>query len=328
MLLRRPLRIISFPTPLVRNMSTTTSSLTSYLVTPRQLSKALTESSPAPIPISAAWFLPNDPQKRTGISSFQKSHIPNSRFFDLDKIADTSSPYPHMLPSPSLFSQHMRRLGINNTDDLVVYDAPETGLFSAPRVAWTFRVFGHKGGVHVLDNYKLWVEGGLPTESGEEKQWSETQYESPGLKEEPVVDFEEVRKLARQNESGGEGEVVILDARSKGRWAGSDPEPRKGLSSGHMPGSLSVPFTDVVDGTTKTMKSPEELRKLFHDLGVKGDKPIITTCGTGVTAAVIETALLQAGIGEGRRKVYDGSWTEWAQRADKEDGLIVKSSSS
>ncbi|KAF2148805.1 Rhodanese-like protein [Myriangium duriaei CBS 260.36] len=308
--------------------SSSASQLNSYLVSPKQLDAAIKSRPESLIPISAAWFLPNDAQSRTGHQSFIKSHIPSSRFFDLDAIADTSSPYPHMLPDSKTFSSHMSRLGINNTDTVVIYDAPELGLFSAPRVAWTFRVFGHQGRIHVLNNYKLWVEQGYATTDGEQEKFTETKYEANGPDSSMVTDFEAVRELAKNNTSDGneqQGETLILDARSKGRWSGQDPEPRKGLSSGHMPGSLSVAFTDLLDAETKTLKSSDELKKLFGGLGVTGDKPIVTSCGTGVTAAVVEAALLEAGIASGNRKVYDGSWTEWAQRASEEEGLIIKS---
>lgn len=304
-------------------------SFNSYLIAPHELHEALQKDHKNNIvPVSAAWFLPNDAQSRTGNASFIKSHIANSRFFDLDKIADTSSPYPHMLPDAQTFALNMNRLGIRNSDTVVVYDTPELGLFSAPRVAWTFRVFGHAGSVHVLNNYKLWVEQGLPTDEGEQETLKQTAYDITDPKLSMVADFEAVHELAKSNAAGKcttQSQAVILDARSKGRWAGTDPEPRKGLSSGHMPGSISVPFTDLLDPSTKAMKSKEELLALFNERGVDFTRPIITSCGTGVTAAVIETALMQAGFNAGNIEVYDGSWTEWAQRISPAEDLIRKS---
>lgn len=302
--------------------------LRGYLVSPKQLDAAIKSSPDTLVPISAAWFMPNDPNRRTGYDSFTKSHIRSSRFFDLDAIADTVSSYPHMLPDSTTFSSHMSRLGIRSSDTVVIYDTSELGLFSAPRVAWTFRVFGHKGGIHVLNNYKLWVEQGFPISSGAQESFSKTQYEAQDPNASMVIDFRAVRELGKSNISGGteqSGSTTILDARSRGRWEGRDPEPRKGLSSGRIPGSISLPFTDVLDPETKTMKGREELQKIFHTLGVAGDKPIVASCGTGVSAAVIETALLEAGIAVGSTKVYDGSWTEWAQRVSEDEGLIVKS---
>ncbi|TKX21104.1 rhodanese-like domain-containing protein 4 [Elsinoe australis] len=301
-----------------------TSPLSTYLVSPSSLHSALKSNPTSLIPISAAWFLPN--AATTGRASFLKSHIPSSRFFDLDAVSDTSSPYPHMLPSASSFASHIGALGISNTDNLIIYDAPESGLFSAPRVAWTFRVFGHKGGVHVLNNYKEWVDEGLPTTSGEQEVFGKKEYEAQEPDAGMVAAFEKVRDVARKNFWEGEdaAEALVVDARSRGRWEGSEPEPRKGLSSGHVPGSVSLPFTEVLD-EKKRLKGREELRRLFEEKGVRGDREVVFSCGTGVTASVLEAALKEAGLAEGRRRVYDGSWTEYAQRAANTEGLIEKS---
>lgn len=307
------------------------STLRSYLVTPAELQEALKRNSPSrvstdpkTIAVCGSWFLPNDPQKRTGYEVYKKGHIKRARFFDMDKIADTSSPYPHMLPSPEVFQEAMSGLGIAKEDTVVVYDTAELGLFSAPRVAWTFQVFGHPA-VHILNNFKLWTEEGYPVEEGEQRQFDRTDYPLPKLNESKVVGFEEVKKVAFDHNKEGREDVQVLDARPAGRFKGTDPEPRPGLPSGHMPGSVSVAFPELLDPNTKTMLPPEELRKLFQQKGVDPGKPIISSCGTGVTAAVLDTALMQAGYGEGRRQVYDGSWTEWAQRIQATDNLIVKS---
>ncbi|KAK4545494.1 hypothetical protein LTR36_002844 [Oleoguttula mirabilis] len=302
----------------------------SYLVTPAELNNALKSSSPsklstAPktVPICGSWFLPNDPQKRQGYQVFKQGHIPNARFFDLDKVADTSSPYPHMLPSPEVFKEAMSGLGVSKDDTLVVYDTAELGIFSAPRVAWTLKVFGHPA-VHILNNFKLWVEQGYPTEEGEQKDVGKTDYPLPELDQSKVIAFDDMKEIAKDaNKEGREG-VQILDARSKGRWEGTDPEPRPGLPSGHMPGSTSVPVPDLLDPETKAFLSPEELRRVFEQKGVDPTKSVISSCGTGVTATVIDAALTVAGYDDGSRKVYDGSWTEWAQRVQPSDNLILK----
>lgn len=219
----------------------------------------------------------------------------------------------------------MRALGIRRDDTVVVYDSAEVGIFSAPRVAWTFRVFGHDG-VHVLNNYKLWVEQGYPVEAGEQEEFEASEYEVSSMDEGKVVAFEEMKGVAGDwNKEGSEG-VQILDARSQGRWSGRDPEPRKGLSSGHMPGSINVPVPELLDPETKAFLPAEELRRVFESKGVDANRPVISSCGTGVTAAVIDAALREAGYGdEGKRRIYDGSWTEWAQRVQATDNLIVKS---
>lgn len=306
------------------------STMKKFLVTPQELSEELKLNAPSKIstaprtvPVCGSWFLPNDPQKRTGYEVFKKAHIPNARFFDLDKVADTSSPYPHMLPSPEVFRDAMRELGIRKDDKVVVYDTAELGIFSAPRVAWTFQIFGHPE-VQLLNNFKIWVEQGYETEEGEQKEFQKTEYPLPELNAARVIGFEEVKGHALDhNKEGAEG-VQILDARPSGRWEGKDPEPRPGLPSGHMPGSTSIPVPELLDPETKAFLPAAKLREIFEKKGVDPSKPIVSSCGTGVTATVIDTALLEAGYGEGERRVYDGSWTEFAQRVQPSDNLIKK----
>lgn len=294
-------RLLSSPT---FTMSARSYSFNSYFVTPAELDKALKKNAPsrlstAPktVPVCGSWFLPND--GRNGYEVFKAGHIHNARFFDLDKIADTSSPYPHMLPSPEVFKDAMSNLGIKRDDTVVVYDTAELGIFSAPRVAWTFKVFGHPT-VHILNNFRLWVEQGYPTEEGEPKQFEKTEYPMSELDKSKVVAFEEIRNIAfDHNKEGSEG-VQVLDARSLGRFKGTEPEPRPGLSSGHMPGSTSVPVPELLDPTTKTFLPAEELQKIFQQKGIDPKKPVISSCGTGVTATVIDAALIEAGYGDGR----------------------------
>ncbi|TVY87954.1 putative 3-mercaptopyruvate sulfurtransferase [Lachnellula willkommii] len=304
-------------------------SLSSYLVTPAELQEALKKNPPSKIStaprtvaLCATWFLPND--GRNGLQTFREKRIPHARFFDLDNVIDKRSPYPHMLPSASDFAKSMSALGIRRDDTVVVYDSQELGIFSAPRVGWTLKAFGHNS-VHVLNNFKLWVEEGYPTESGEFWDVDTCVYQIPEFDESKVADFEEVREIAKDyNKEGAEG-IQILDARSQGRWSGKDPEPRPGLSSGHMPGSISLPVFDLLDPVKKTILPGDQLRKIFESKGVDPNRPIISSCGTGVTAAVLDAALSEAGYGEeSKRRVYDGSWTEWAQRTSPSDGLIIK----
>ncbi|KAI1844849.1 hypothetical protein JX266_009077 [Neoarthrinium moseri] len=305
--------------------------LSSYLVTPKELAEALKKSPPSPInseprviPLCASWFLPND--ERKGIEVFRQQRIPKARFFDVDKVKDKHSPYPHMLPTAKQFAAAMSELGIRKEDTVVVYDSKELGIFSAPRVGWTLKVFGHSK-VHILNNFKLWVEEGLPTESGELYSVECSPYPIPKEidLDAKVASFEEVKEVAADyNKEGAEG-VQILDARGAGRFAGTAPEPREGLSSGHMPGAINIPFDAVLDPKTKAFLPKDQLKKLFQEKGVDPERPIVTSCGTGVTAVVIETALEEAGYGSPeKRKVYDGSWTEWAQRVKPTESLIVK----
>lgn len=243
------------------------------------------------------------------MDTYIKKRIPQSRFFDLDKVADKRSKYPHMLPSAKDFASAMSELGIKKDDTVVVYDSAELGIFSAPRVAWTLKVFQHPS-VHILNNFKLWVEQGLPTESGEFYDVNTCPYPIPDMEEGRAIDFQEIKEIVKDvGKEGSEG-IQILDARPHGRWAGSDPEPRPGLSSGHMPGSTSLPVNELLDPQTKAYLPAEKLREVFEQRGIDPKKPIITSCGTGVTAAVIEAALTEAGYGdESQRRIYDGSWT-------------------
>lgn len=286
----------------------------SYLVSPKELHEALKKNPPSSIntdprviPLCASWFLPND--TRSGIETFREQRIPKARFFDLDKVKDKRSPYPHMLPDAKGFANAMSELGIRKEDTVVVYDSKEAGIFSAPRVGWTLKVFGHSR-VHILNNFKLWVDEGLPTESGELYSVDCCTYPIPKFDEAKLATFEEVKEIAQDyNKDGSEG-VQVLDARPAGRFSGEAPEPREGLSSGHLPGSINIPFNAVLDPETKAFYSPEKLRKVFEEKGVDPKKPIISSCGTGVTACVLETALDVAGFGSPEsRRVYDGSWT-------------------
>ncbi|KAL8642230.1 MAG: hypothetical protein Q9226_008531, partial [Calogaya cf. arnoldii] len=292
--------------------------LQTYLVTPKELSDALTKNVPtkistAPrvIPLCAAWFLPNDPKGRTGQHVFKQKRIPSARFFDLDAVKDHESPYPHMLPTAQVFAKAMQDIGIRKDDEVVVYDTQELGIFSAPRVAWTLKIFGHPA-VHILNNFRLWVEQGYPTESGDVEGIDEVQnpYPTPTLDTSKVVDFAGMKEVAKDyGKEGAEG-VQVLDARSQGRWAGSDPEPRPGLSSGHILGSINVPLPELLNPETGALLPGDELGKLFRSKGVDPEKPIISSCGTGVTAAVIDAALGEANFGQPQaRRLYDGSWT-------------------
>jgi thiosulfate/3-mercaptopyruvate sulfurtransferase len=293
-------------------------SLQSYIVTPKDLADALAKNihtnistAPRVIPLCAAWFLPNDPYGRTGRQAFKEKRIPSARFFDLDAVKDHDSPFPHMLPTAEGFAKAMQELGIKRDDTLVVYDTRELGLFSAPRVGWTLRVFGHPG-VHVLNNFRLWVDHGYPTESGEITSPVEraSDYPVPNVSSGMVAHFAEMKDIAKDHGKEGAEGIQILDARSKGRWAGTEPEPRPGLSSGHIPGSISLPLSAILDAKTGALLPKENLTHVFESKGIDPQKPIISSCGTGVTAAVIDAALGEAGFGSAEdRRIYDGSWT-------------------
>ena len=239
---------------------------------------------------------------------FKEARIPGAVFFDID-IVKGGSPYPHMLPTPSDFASAMQALGILPSDTIVVYDTQELGLFSAPRVGWMFKVFGHSK-VHILDNFKTWVGAGYPTISGapsSNEKLVESEYPVPSFNATSVVDFKEMKAIASHKCQAAQ----VLDARPHGRWLGKDPEPRPGLPSGHIPGSLSIPFVEVLDPSSKTLLNPEDLREYFQGKGVDAAKPVISSCASGITAAVVDLAFEQA-YGKASpeaRRLYDGSWT-------------------
>jgi thiosulfate/3-mercaptopyruvate sulfurtransferase len=292
--------------------------LRSYVVSPEQLSEALLHNSPTKIstspriiPLCAAWFLPNDPDGRTGQQVFAAKRIPGARFFDIDAVKDPDSPYPHMIPTAEGFAEAMSEMGIKKDDTLVVYDTQELGIFSAPRVGWTLRVFGHNN-VHLLNNFRLWVEQGYPTDTSEPstEPVEETKYPIPSLNPDMVINFRGMKEIVKDYGKEGSEGVQIIDARSEGRFTGKDPEPRQGISSGHMPGSINVPLPEILDPKSKALLPAKELRKVFESKALDPSKPIVSTCGTGVMAAVLDTALSEANFGKkDDRRVYDGSWT-------------------
>jgi thiosulfate/3-mercaptopyruvate sulfurtransferase len=245
--------------------------------------------------------LPMVGQPGKGRDSYDQGHIPGAVFFDINGIADPDTDLPHMLPSPEAFARMAGELGLKRTATVVVYDAH--GVYSSPRVWWTLRVMGFPQ-VFVLDGgLRKWRAEGRPV-MVEPRPLPSTMLESvydPDL----VRDLDAVRLLLERREA------QLVDARPRARFLGETPEPRAGLRSGHMPGALNLPF-DAVVNTDGPLKSAEQLRPLFDhvDLG----RPIVTTCGSGVTAATLALAL--ARLGREDIAVYDGSWTEWGGRAD------------
>ncbi|BFZ63075.1 hypothetical protein YB2330_004192 [Saitoella coloradoensis] len=301
-------------------MSTSTTR-TPLLISPKTLLSTPPTSYKA---LDCTWHMPS-PTPRSPRTEYTQAHLPNAQFFDLDGVCNTVSPYPHMLPTPSAWSTTMGELGIGRDDWVVCYDT--YGVFSAARVVWMCKVFGHRR-VSLLDGGLAgWKEaGGEVVVSGEEKVES-VEYGPCEIDEKLVKSFEEVRGNAqKQNER-----AKVLDARAKGRFTGEAPEPRPGLSSGHIPYSLSLPFQALLttpsssSSSYTTYKPASELKETFEGLGVKEGDDVIMSCGTGVTASVLWLGQNIAFGSDGSKgAVYDGSWTEWAQRASADEGLIVK----
>ena len=246
--------------------------------------------------LDASWYLPGS--KRDPFAEYQAAHIPGARFFDLDDVSDHRSDLPHMVPPVEKFMSRMRAIGVGDGHQIVVYDG--SGLFSAPRVWWLFKLMGQMD-IAVLD-------GGFP-------KW---QAERHPVEDLPPILRDRHMMVRRQNQMVKDvtqvsaasklGESEIVDARSPGRFYGKDPEPRPGLRAGHIPGSKNVFYKDLLKADD-TMKSPDEMRQVFLEAGVDLDKPVITSCGSGVTAAILSLGLTR--MGKTDHSLYDGSWTEW-----------------
>jgi thiosulfate/3-mercaptopyruvate sulfurtransferase len=235
-------------------------------------------------------------------ADYRTGHIPGAVFFDIDAVADHSTELPHMLPGPKQFGETASALGIADTDTIVVYDS--RGLYSAARVWWTFRIFNAKN-VYILD-------GGLPKWKAENRPLESGDVKRPAQTFKADMNVNAVAMLADMRMAVTDDSVQIVDARSAERFKGKAPEPRPGLRSGHMPGAFNVPFDRLLDNGTLAPR--ERIAKAFTDAGVDLDKPIITSCGSGLTAAILTFAL--EAIGKTPQALYDGSWTEWGGRPD------------
>ncbi|MCC8365913.1 3-mercaptopyruvate sulfurtransferase [Xenorhabdus sp. PB61.4] len=266
-----------------------------YFVTPQWLSEHLNDENVVVIDASA-------PMPTESIDYQQKwleKHIPGSGFFDLDKIADLQSPLPHMLPAPETFQKAVSEMGISENHLIVIYD--QGNMFSAPRAWWTFKTFGAKN-IRILEGgLQGWQRAGYPTESGEVSHHA--QVFNIHFSPEHVISRQQILDILHNEEE----KTQVVDARSVERFQARAPEPRPGLRMGHVPGSKNVPWTALLENGH--YKSPDEIKLIFKQQGVDLGQPIITSCGSGMTAAVLVLGLDI--IGHKKAALYDGSWAEW-----------------
>ena len=246
--------------------------------------------------LDASWYLPGE--NRNPLEEYSRSHIPGALFFDIDEIADKDTHLPHMVPSQELFATRVRKMGIDNGHQIVVYDT--AGIFSSPRVWWLFKLMGHKD-IAVLDGgFPKWLEEGrevedVPPQVNERHYYSRKQAQL-------------VKSRAEVQKASSEGSSQILDARPKIRFMGLLPEPRPGLRPGNIPNSINLPYTNLLN-KNGTMKEKQDLLEELKSSGLDLDKPVITSCGSGITASILFLALDM--IGHRNISVYDGSWVEW-----------------
>lgn len=265
-----------------------------YLVSTEWLAEHL--AAPDVLIVDGSWHLPST--ERKAATEYREAHIPGAVFVDIDEVADDTSSLPHMLPRPEAFASAVRRLGIGDGQTIVVYDT--VGIYSAPRVWWMFRAMGAER-VFVLDGgLPRWLAEGRPVEDGVVKR--------PPRHFTARLNHALLATKSDVEEALNTGSSLVVDARSAERFAGTAPEPRKELRSGHMPGALNLPYTNLI-GPDGSLKSVDALMGAFADAGVELDRPVITTCGSGVSAAILSLALRS--IGHTSVSIYDGSWAEW-----------------
>ena len=255
--------------------------------------------------LDATFHLPNS--GRNALDEFNNKHIPNARFFDIDQISDKKSSLPHMLPDEDYFSKMVSSLGIENDDTVIVYD--NSIFFSSARAWWMFKIFGHKN-IRIIDGgLKAWINSGGPT-SNEKSQAKKTAYfaDNKNLKL-----YDTLSNIMSDLES--EKNKIVIDARGEDRFFAKVKEPRAGIKSGHIPSSLNIPISSIIDKNTNCLKSIDEINEIFITIGLTDkNSELVMTCGSGVTACGL--ALAANSLGFKNVKVYDGSWSEWGSREE------------
>jgi thiosulfate/3-mercaptopyruvate sulfurtransferase len=254
------------------------------------------------IVFDATMYLPNE--NKSGLAEFRRAHIPGARYFDIDVIADPDTDLPHMVPTPGRFAKLIGVLGVSNASRVVFYD--QKGLASAARGWWLTGLFGHDNSAVLDGGLPKWQREGRPTETGDPPSPRPATYR-------PDYRPARLRGIGDMLANLKSPAELVLDARAAGRFTGEVPEPRAGMRSGHIPGSASLPYTDLLndDGT---FRSADAVRARLVQAGVDGARPVVTSCGSGVTACILTLGMRIAGLPDGA--VYDGSWTEWGGRSD------------
>jgi thiosulfate/3-mercaptopyruvate sulfurtransferase len=259
-------------------------------------------AAPDVVILDCTLFLPVE--KRNALAEFREEHIPGAHYFDIDEIADTNNPLPHMMPSAEKFSARVRKMGIGDGTRVICYDTQN--MYSASRVWWMFRVMGHEDVAILNGGLMKWTDEDRPLDSGDSIQRVEPHF-TARLNRGLVREFDDMKRIVANNG------MQIVDARSIDRFTGKAPEPRDVPRLGHIPGSISLPFTNIVN-RFGVMKSPEEIREVFAAAGIDAARPVVATCGSGVTACMIALGL--AILGHEHTAVYDGSWAEWSETSE------------
>jgi len=258
-------------------------------------------TAPDIVVVDGSWYLPA--MNRDPAAEYRAGHIPGAVRFDIDTVKDPANPLPHMLPQPDVFGAQVGAMGIGDGMKIVIYDG--AGLFSAPRVWWTFKVFGARDVAVLEGGFPAWKAHGGPVEEGEPRPRARRTF-TARLDHSAVADARDIQRMLES------GTAQVIDARPADRFRGETPEPRPGVRSGHMPQSLNLPFTEIVqDGH---LKDPAAITDAMERAGIDPARPIVTSCGSGVSAAILSLAF--ESIGRPAKALYDGSWAEWGSRQD------------